>query len=200
MPKPKPGVFRLTKNMHNILQGVSDAEQRLNSENFEALSSWIEDNAKRYWLAKGGPLRPPQEGGADIVIVRSSLSHACNLLMDTYQIDDPQMPGLIPLIKEITPNRPVLFRSHIQVRSDLIAKEDSPQAQVWEYLWSKIKQADLFISHPIPAFVPHNVPREKVAYLPATTDWLDGLNKNIDKWNKAHYRNAYNVHCHASRM
>ena len=110
------------------------------------------------------------------------------------------MPGLIPLIKKVTPDRPVFFRSHIQVRSDLIAKEGSPQAQVWNFLWSQIRQADLFISHPIPSFVPENVPCEKVAYLPATTDWLDGLNKNIDSWNRAHYRSAYNNHCHASRM
>jgi hypothetical protein len=110
------------------------------------------------------------------------------------------MPGLIPLIKKITPDRPVLFRSHIQVRSDLIAEQGSPQAQVWDYLWEKIQQADLFISHPIPLFVPGSVPREKVTYLPATTDWLDGLNKNIDAWNQAHYRNAYNDLCHASRM
>lgn len=84
------------------------------------------------------------------------------------------MPGLIPLIKKVTPNRPVLYRSHIQIRSDLVATEGSPQHDVWEFLWSNIKHADMFISHPIPAFVPHNVPREKVVYLPATTDWYVG--------------------------
>jgi hypothetical protein len=185
--------------MHNILQGVSHTEQRLSNENFDVLSSWIEDNAKRYWFVEGGPLRPPDEGGADIVIVRSYSSNLLSLLT-TNKIDDPQMPGLIPLIKQVTPHRPVLYRSHIQIRSNLISKEGSPQTQVWDHLWSKVKQADLFISHPIPAFVPDNVPREKVAYLPATTDWLDGLNKTIDKWNKAYYRNAYNDYCHASRM
>jgi len=55
--------------MHNILQGVSDAEQRLTPENFDVLSAWIEDNADRYWFAAGGPLRPVKEGGADIIIV-----------------------------------------------------------------------------------------------------------------------------------
>lgn len=39
-----------------------------------ALNEWIEENANRYWLYKGGPLRPPSEGGADIIIVRVSLS------------------------------------------------------------------------------------------------------------------------------
>lgn len=81
------------------------------------------------------------------------------------------MPGLIPLIKKATPDRPIIYRSHIQIRSDLVAIEGSPQHDIWEFLWSNIKYADMFLSHPIPAFVPLNVPREKVAYFPATTDW-----------------------------
>jgi hypothetical protein len=81
------------------------------------------------------------------------------------------MPGLIPLIKNLTPSRPVLFRSHIQIRSDLIGKEGTPQADTWQFLWSNVQLADMFISHPIPEFVPSNVPNAKVAYLPATTDW-----------------------------
>jgi hypothetical protein len=81
------------------------------------------------------------------------------------------MPGLIPLIKAITPNKPVLYRSHIQIRSDLAMTEGSPQSDIWQFLWSNIKLADMFISHPIPSFVPSNVPMSTVAYLPATTDW-----------------------------
>jgi len=110
------------------------------------------------------------------------------------------MPGLIPLIKKATPNRPVLYRSHIQIRSDLVAKEGSPQADVWDFLWSNIKHADMFISHPIPQFVPHTVPREKVCYFPATTDWLDGLNKHLNQWDTGYYGHIYNNACHAQRM
>jgi hypothetical protein len=110
------------------------------------------------------------------------------------------MPGLIPMIKSLTPNRPVLYRSHIQIRSDLIAIPDSPQADIWNYLWGKIQHADMFISHPIPQFVPHTVPREKVIYLPATTDWLDGLNKPLSQWVTGYYGHIYNLQCHAQRM
>lgn len=81
------------------------------------------------------------------------------------------MPGLIPMIKNLTPNRPVLYRSHIQIRSDLANTEGTPQNDVWNFLWANIKRADMFISHPIPSFVPASVPRSKVCYLPATTDW-----------------------------
>ncbi|KAK2831918.1 hypothetical protein FQN49_007036 [Arthroderma sp. PD_2] len=178
VPRPRPGVFRITKNNHNILQGVADPGQRLTEQNKKDLTDWILANANRYWFGKGGPLEPPERGGADIII-----------------IDDPQMPGLIPLIKEVTPDRPVIYRSHIQVRSDLIDDPTSPQAECWKYFWDSICQADLFISHPVEAFVPHNVPRESVGYMPATTDWLDGLNKSMDDWDIGYYGRVFNGKC-----
>jgi hypothetical protein len=154
VPKPRPGVFRVTKTNHNILQGVSRPGERLTSENKELLKGWIEENAKRYWSRNGGPLLAPSEGGADVIIV-----------------DDPQMPGLIPIAKTLAPDRPVIFRSHIQIRSDLVAQAGTPQAEAWEFLWNHIKLADCFISHPVSAFVPRDVPTEIVGYMPASTDW-----------------------------
>jgi hypothetical protein len=154
VPKPRPDVFRVTKTNHNILQGVSHPDERLTSENKKLLQGWIEENAKRYWARPGGPLLAPSEGGADVIIV-----------------DDPQMPGLIPIAKKLAPNRPIIFRSHIQIRSDLVAQAGTPQAEAWEFLWKQIKLADCFISHPVSAFVPRDVPTEIVGYMPATTDW-----------------------------
>jgi hypothetical protein len=154
VPKPRPGVFRITKTNHNILQGVSKPEERFTPENRRVVDEWINENASRYWLCKGGALTAPAEGGADLII-----------------IDDPQMPGLIPLAKKAAPGRPVIFRSHIQIRSDLCATPGTPQAEVWEWLWNHIKLTDLFISHPVSAFVPPNVPHEIVGYMPASTDW-----------------------------
>ena len=69
VPKPRPGVFRVTKNMHNILQGVAEPGQRISEEEKATIIDWITDNAMRYWLTEDGPLRHPEEGGADIVIV-----------------------------------------------------------------------------------------------------------------------------------
>ncbi|EFR00780.1 hypothetical protein MGYG_03784 [Nannizzia gypsea CBS 118893] len=178
VPRPRPGVFRITKNNHNIMQGVADPDQRLTDQHKQALTDWILANANRYWFGKGGPLEPPEKGGADIII-----------------IDDPQMPGLIPLIKKATPNRPVIYRSHIQIRSDLIDQPGSPQAECWEYFWDSIRHADLFISHPVEAFVPSNVPKESVGYLPAATDWLDGLNKPMDDWDLGYYGRVFNNKC-----
>lgn len=144
----------MTKNNHNILQGVARPGERLTIENKQLLQEWIEENARRYWTGPSGPLLHPSEGGADVIIV-----------------DDPQMPGLIPIAKQRAPDRPIIFRSHIQIRSDLIKQPGTPQAEAWEFLWNQIKLADCFISHPVSSFVPSDVPTEKVGYIPASTDW-----------------------------
>jgi hypothetical protein len=154
VPKPRPGVFRITKTNHNILQGVSDPEERFTRQHQQSLAGWIQDNAQRYWLRKGGPLCHPSEGGADVIV-----------------IDDPQMPALIPIAKGIDPSRPVIYRSHIQMRTDLIAIPGTPQSEVWGFLWGYIELADVFISQPVDVFVPHNIPKTKVGYMPAYTDW-----------------------------
>ena len=75
------------------------------------------------------------------------------------------MPGLIPLIKKIRPELPIIYRSHIEIRSDLVHIEGSPQQEVWQYLWNNIQHADLFISHPVNKFVPSDVPIEKQRHL-----------------------------------
>lgn len=85
-------------------------------------------------------------------------------------VDDPQMPGLIPAIKKVRPDIPIVYRSHIEIRSDLTSIKGSPQEEVWNYLWKNIQIADLFISHPVSKFVPKDVPMEKVALLGAATD------------------------------
>ncbi|KAJ5301700.1 UDP-Glycosyltransferase/glycogen phosphorylase [Penicillium antarcticum] len=216
VPKPRHGIFRITKNNHNILQGVAPPGTRFTQEDRDVLHGWVLENAERYWfkgkkllapqwienirsyaypllqehgpppppwLQKNGPLVPPWEGGADVIVV-----------------DDPQLPWLIPLIKEQTPDRPVIFRSHIQIRSDLVDTPGTPQAEAWEFLWEAIKQADLFLSHPVRAFVPKNVPPEKLGYLPASTDWLDGLNKPMEDWSTSYYGRLFNSKCRERYM
>lgn len=70
VPKPRADVFRITKNLHNVLQGVSTPDYTITSEDMAAIIEWNTDNAKRYWLVQGGPLQAPDEGGASIIIVR----------------------------------------------------------------------------------------------------------------------------------
>lgn len=62
------------------------------------------------------------------------------------------MPGLIPLIRKVRPEVPIVYRSHIEIRSDLVHVPGSPQEEVWKYLWKNIQLADLFISACRPSF------------------------------------------------
>ncbi|TFY53615.1 hypothetical protein EVJ58_g9355 [Rhodofomes roseus] len=179
VPNPSPAVFRTTKNNHNILQGVADPSLRLTKEQQEQFDQWILKNGLR-WTAEGGPLA---KGGVDIAF-----------------IDDPQMPGLIPLIKRVRPDMPIIYRSHIEIRSDLVSVEGSPQQEVWKYLWNNIQHADLFISHPVNKFVPSDVPPEKLTLLGAATDWLDGLNKHLDAWDSQYYMGEFRSLCAREKM
>jgi glycosyltransferase involved in cell wall biosynthesis len=183
VPRPKPEIFRITKTNHNILQGVADPKERLTPSQQETLDEWCLHNAERAWTPKGGPLASRADGGADIVVV-----------------DDPQMPALVKLSKHIDADRHVIFRSHIQVRSDLANKAGTPASDVWNWVWNNIKQADLFISHPVRDFVPTSVDFQKVGYLPATTDWLDGLNKKLSDFITQYYFHELSAECYRQRM
>ncbi|SJL00258.1 probable Trehalose phosphorylase [Armillaria ostoyae] len=179
VPNPSPHVFRTTKNNHNILQGVAASDLRLTNDAKEGFDAWILKNGLR-WTAEGGPLAP---GG-----------------LSYRSTDDPQMPGLIPLIKKIRPELPIVYRSHIEIRSDLVHVAGSPQEEVWKYLWNNIQLADLFISHPVNKFVPSDVPIEKLALLGAATDWLDGLNKDLGAWDSAFYMGEFRSLCVKDKM
>ncbi|KAL1642105.1 hypothetical protein SLS58_005695 [Diplodia intermedia] len=183
VPKPKPEVFRITKTNHNILQGVANPTERLTDDMKETLDEWCRGNADRFWLKAGSPLAPRSQGGADVIIV-----------------DDPQMPSLVAISKKVDPDRPVIFRSHIQVRSDLADQPGTPTAEVWDWVWNHVKQADLFISHPVRDFVPKNVDFKKVGYLPATTDWLDGLNKDMNQFVTEYYFHELSTEAYRQRM
>ncbi|KAF8652686.1 hypothetical protein AX16_004191 [Volvariella volvacea WC 439] len=179
VPNPSPSVFRTTKNNHNILQGVAHPDLRLTQEAKDNFDAWILKNGLR-WTAEGGPLAP---GGVDVAF-----------------IDDPQMPGLIPLIRKVRPELPIVYRSHIEIRSDLVHIPGSPQEEVWKYLWEKIQLADLFISHPVNKFVPSDVPIQQLALLGAATDWLDGLNKDLDPWDSQYYMGEFRSLCVKEKM
>lgn len=183
VPKPKPGIFRITKTNHNILQGVADPKECLTEDQQKDIREWIHNNADGFWTKFGGPLAPRSQGGADVIIA-----------------DDPQMPDIVDIAKELDPERPVIFRFHIQIRSDLAEKPETPTAGVWSWIWSRVQHADPFISHPVRAFVPRTVPQSKLGYMPATTDWPDGLNKEISDFDTEYYFHEFNTQCHRQRM
>jgi glycosyltransferase involved in cell wall biosynthesis len=184
VPYGRPEVFRITKDNHNILQGVATHGERLTEGRRKELDTWIAEEAERCrWLEGDGPLAAREQGGADVIIV-----------------DDPQMPSLVKLAKERDPHRPVIFRSHIQVRGDLADQEGTATAEVWNWIWNHVKDCDVFVSHPVRSFVPKNVTPDKVGYLPATTDWLDGLNKTMQEWDNQYYIHEFGAQCFRAGM
>ncbi|WP_149402578.1 glycosyltransferase [Dictyobacter arantiisoli] len=151
---PCKEVFDVTKSkIHNVLQNVAAPSVELNEEDKQLYREWTQENAN---------VLAPVFQQADVIVV-----------------DDPQPAGLIPHIRQINPAASVLYRSHIQIEAELATCEGTPQATTWNFLWDFIQQADLFISHPMKMFVPNNIPTNKILYMPATTDALDGLNKPL---------------------
>ncbi|KAJ3144122.1 hypothetical protein HDU89_008969 [Geranomyces variabilis] len=167
--KPNPHIFEITKRkFHNVLQGVAPSSTRLTDTDKALFEHWCAENVKRYWAE--GPLKE-----SDIIV-----------------IDDPQPCGIIPAIKRLNPRCKIIYRSHIQIASHLADDPQTEQHHVWQYLWGFLQLADLFISHPVASFVPKTVPRTKLLMMPACTDMLDGLNKELDPGSLIYYQSLFN--------
>ncbi len=164
---PKKEVFDITKaKFHNVLQAVTSPDVVLNAGDKALYDEWIAENALAF---------------TDV------FKHA-----DVVVIDDPQPAGLIPHIRQINPAAKVLYRSHIQIVAELANQEGTPQRNTWSFIWNKAKEADCFISHPMEMFIPDDVPADKIFYMPATTDPLDGLNKPLSEEQMDYYLQLFN--------
>lgn len=166
---PDPDVFEITKKkFHNILQAVAPKEVFLTEADMRLYQSWIERNA---------------------FVLRSPIRQA-----DVIVIDDPQPAGLIPHIKRMNPQAKIIYRSHIQIESFLANLSETAQHRTWSFLWQYIQWVDLFISHPIEAFVPGTVRNSiiPIVEMPATTDPFDGLNKTLADYEIEAKMNTFN--------
>ncbi|GAA6057866.1 hypothetical protein JCM3770_002729 [Rhodotorula araucariae] len=172
VPDGDPSVFNITKRkFHNVLQGVADDDILLHEDDMVLFEAWTKHNYERFWAGEDSPLKR----------------------LDVAIIDDPQLTALIPIIRRESPRTKIVFRSHIQIRADLVDKGDKQIKATWDYLWGFIQQADLFVSHPVEEFVP-KVVHEKlpVVYMPPSTDPLDGLNKPLKRTHLNMYRHTFN--------
>ncbi|KAI9143246.1 hypothetical protein BKA69DRAFT_1063102 [Paraphysoderma sedebokerense] len=171
VPKPNPSVFRITKNNHNILQGVAPPTLRITPEEFQDWDDWAVVNAERYWSTI------LQESHSDIII-----------------IDDPQLCALVPYIRKRNPNCIIIYRSHIELAHP---KPNTPAADAYSHLLGHISSVDLFISHPVAEFLPpkDQFPRNKVMLMPASTDPCDGLNKELVEGDIAYYLDLVKRFC-----
>jgi glycosyltransferase involved in cell wall biosynthesis len=165
---PRKEAFDITKTLfHNVLQAVALPSVELLAKDKELYEAWMHENA----------------------LVLDSVYRQADVIV----IDDPQPAGLIPFIKQANPAVKIIYRSHIQIVGKLASKPGTSQYTTWNFLWHFIRQADVFVSHPTPMFIPDNVPAEKIFYMPATTDPLDGLNKPLTEAQMAYYLQIFNL-------
>jgi alpha,alpha-trehalose phosphorylase (configuration-retaining) len=164
---PSKEAFDITKKkFHNILQGVATEDTVLTAEDKKIYNDWIANNAAQLENVYIG---------ADVVIV-----------------DDPQPSGLVPLIKKVNPKAKIIYRSHIQIESELAVIPNTPQNITWQFIKNNIKDVDLFVAHPIQQFIPTDIPADKIVLMPATTDALDGLNKSLSTFQTDYYLKWFN--------
>lgn len=167
--KPDLELFNITKKkFHNVLQSVAPADCVLTHQEKNLYLMRMKENSDLFRT----------------IFARSNV----------VVIDDPQPTGLIPHIKRLNPRARIIYRSHIQVRSDLIKKRARQQFNTWKFLWQFIKFSDFFISQPMPEFVPASVKKNKLVYMPPSTDPLDGLNKKLSQEQKNYYLRLFQEH------
>lgn len=156
-----PRIFDITKRkFHNVLQTVAETDVILTDKDKQIFDEWSEVNYRK---------------------LKTEIKRA-----EIIVIDDPQPSGLIPHIRKDFKKR-VIYRSHIQLVAKMANKKNTSQNTTWEFIWEKIKSADLFVSHPKKEFVPNEIPKSKLVFMGATTDRLDGLNKPLSISQREYY-------------
>lgn len=164
---PETEIFDITKEkFHNVLQSVNHVGTLLTDDDKKLFNEWSNRNFDLF---------------------RNRIENS-----DIVVIDDPQAAGLVPLIRDNFPKVKLIYRSHIQLLADLVNTPETPQYITWGFIWSLIKTVDLFVSHPVPEFVPSEVEKEKLAYMHPSTDPLDGLNKELTDAHKSYYFAEFN--------
>ncbi|KRH95253.1 Glycosyltransferase [Pseudoloma neurophilia] len=203
---PVNKIYEITKKkFHNILQGVFlqecnfQTEFKNESENItekiepdlslETLTDddkasyekWIKQNSDRMW--------------SNTVFKNS----------DIIVLDDHQTSGFAPRIRAINKKVKIIYRSHIQIRGEHYSTESRIKT-TWDYIsknffdQTKTKPEDhpiidLFLAHPIETFVPSNIPKKLITYLPPSTDLLDGLNKKMSARICRYYQEIFRKAC-----
>ncbi|KAI5158609.1 alpha,alpha-trehalose phosphorylase (configuration-retaining) [Nematocida parisii] len=190
---PSSSVFSITKmKVHNVLQNAFNNSAHTKSELEENASNpdetiwlsdtdkskidnWIETNYAEHWKER---------------IKKSTV----------VVLDDHQVSRLAQLIKRDFPNILIIYRSHIQIRTDLMGRSTDKQNltaidNLWQFMWESLVHVDYFVNHPFKETVPADVPESKVLFQPAGTNQLDGLNKPLSLLAKTYYQRLFNQIC-----
>ncbi|KAK4952640.1 hypothetical protein LTR10_009446 [Elasticomyces elasticus] len=182
VPHTRPEVLRVLETNERILRGTARPGQRFTNEQQQIVQDWVVSNAERLWVSDECPLAPRFRGGASVIV-----------------IDDPHMAVLITIAKRLDPQRPVIYRSHIDVKPELVADPSSNTAQVLDWVWSHAGAADTLIGHPVKDVLSQSAPKQSLGHMPATSDWQDGRNKSLSDRDVRYYLQGFNEACHQQR-
>ncbi|KAK4551597.1 hypothetical protein LTR86_011068, partial [Recurvomyces mirabilis] len=186
-PTPKPEVIRILEANERTLNGNAKPDQHFTLEQQQKVTDWVVSNAERLWTAEGAPLAPRSRGGANVIVV-----------------DDPHMAVLVAIAKRLDSHRPVIYRTHIIVHPNQVADPESPAAQVWDWVWSHAKLADVFISNPSSSVesdtLAQVVPKHMLGCMVPTLDGLDGVNKKLSDRDVRYYLQEFNEVCRRQCM
>ncbi|OQN95323.1 hypothetical protein B0A48_18673 [Cryoendolithus antarcticus] len=179
VPPPKPEAARIHETVRQILRGEGDRHESFPEAYKNIVDKWTMTIAETYkWTADGGPLASRDRGGAAVIV-----------------IDDFTMPALVTIAKRLDPTRTVVLRSHHTLRNELITAPDTCAAHAWQWIWSHIKSADLFISDPMYTHIPRMISNHKLGLMVNSTDWIDGQNKPLSDETTTFYQLDFDHHC-----
>ncbi|KAK6383322.1 hypothetical protein LTR81_027481 [Elasticomyces elasticus] len=178
VPKTSPEVLRILETNGRILRGNAPPGLRFTHAQQQKVHNWVLSNAERLWVSDGCPLAPRSRGGASLIVV-----------------DDPHMAVLVTIAKKLDPARAVVYRSHSDVQPSLVLDAASNTAQVFNWNWSYSEVADVFIGHPIKGIQSQVMPKQRLGYMPATSDWLDSRNKPLSIGDVEYYLQDFNDVC-----
>lgn len=148
--------FAITKLIHNTSQMVRG-------------SGLLTDAMKTYYwdVTRQNALRLRDElMSADVVIFH-----------------DPQVAGLIWWLRHWHFKGKLVYRNHIQTHGKEMCTPGTWQEVIWRFLRDDclVSTVDAYIAHPVPGFVPLDMPLEKVWFIPATYTKIDDLNRPITR-------------------
>lgn len=202
-------MFRITKNNHNILQGVADPSLRLTAENKALFDEWIKKNGAR-WLAPGGPLAA---GGVDVAFIDDPqvrfflcgliegglLTRTLRCLVSSLS-SKPQDPTFLLYTDPISKSVRIFVLSRDRLKRKY--GNTSGTTSSWQICLLRILSPNSFLGmsqqkswlYLVQLRIGMSFVCDAVPYLRYPSR-LDGLNKPLDSWDSQYYMGEFRTLC-----
>jgi len=154
----------------------------IGDEAFFAITKMIHNESQ---MVRGGGLLTKAMKDYYWEITRQNALRLRDELMssDLVIIHDPQVAGIIWFLRQWGYKGKLAYRNHIQTHGKEMCTPGTLQEVIWRFLRDEclVSTVDAYIAHPVPGFVPTDMPAEKVWFIPATYTKIDDLNRPITR-------------------